>query len=254
MGETQTLARALDILFALAGTGTQLTVSEIAQKVAIPESTAYRLLQTLEKNGIIERKGKGKIGLGLKILDLARCLYQEIDRELFIVARQVMEELTEKTGETSALMVRSGLNAICILSVESKRLIRFSIENGRVLPLHLSASGKAILAFEDPAIIEYVMSDVKDKEFLHTELTRIKQQGYSITIAELDNEVVGVGVPIYDVYGRVMASLTIAGPAERLSKVAEHELTQAALAAAKKISEKLSARLSGGRGYIKDNI
>ncbi len=63
MNGTQTLGRAIDILFVLAESGTTLTVSEIAEKVGIPDSTAYRFIQTLIKNGFVERKGRGQIGL-----------------------------------------------------------------------------------------------------------------------------------------------------------------------------------------------
>lgn len=240
MGEAQTLAKALDILFAIAATGTQLSVSEIASQVSIPESTAYRLLRTLEQNGIVERKVKGKISLGFRILDLARCLYQEIDRELFIIARPIMEKLTEECGETSVLMVRSGLHVVCIQSVESQRPIHFSLPNGRILPLHLSASGKAILAFENQAIIDHVLKDSNNLAAVKADLDRIRQQGYSVTVAEIDEDVMGIGVPVYDVYGRIMASLTIAGPVERLKKQDDGCLAQTVLRAAAQISGGLS--------------
>lgn len=243
MSETQTLTRALAILFAIADTGAELSVKAIAERVSIPESTAYRLLRTLEHSGIVERRGKGQIGLGLKILDLARCLYQQIDRKLFIVAKPTMEELTKKTEETSILMVRTGLNAVCIQSVESPRAIRFSLNNGRSLPLHLSASGKAILAFETSKVIEHVVSKIqgKDRAGLTLDLLKIGQQGYSITVGEIDKDVMGIGVPVYDVYGRVMASLTIAGPAERLQHGDIQSLTQEVVEAARKITSNLTA-------------
>lgn len=128
--------KALDILFVLGEAETPLSVSEIAQRASIPESTVYRLLQTLENNGIIERKSKGQITLGLRILELARSLTQQMDRYLNVIARPIMEKITEKTNETSILAVRSGIEVICIESIASSRLIRFAIENGRLLPLH----------------------------------------------------------------------------------------------------------------------
>lgn len=239
MGEAQTLAKALDILFAIAATGTQLSVSEIASQVNIPESTAYRLLRTLEQNGIVERKIKGKISLGFRILDLARCLYQEMDRELFIIARPIMEGLTEECGETSVLMVRSGIHAVCIQSVESQRAIRFSLPNGRILPLHVSASGKVILAFEDKTVIEQVLAHIGDPGPVARDLETIRQEGCSITVAEIDQDVMGIGVPVYDAYGRIMASLTIAGPVERMQKQDLAALAQTVRQAAGQISGRL---------------
>ncbi len=245
MNGIQTVGRALEILSVIAEAGTTLSVSEIAERVGIPESTTYRLLQTLEQNCVVERKAKGQIALGLKILDLARSLYQQMDRELCMITRPVMEQLTAKTEETTVLMVRTGLNIVCIQNVESQRLIRFALENGRVLPLHTSASGKSILAFENGKVIEQVLHSMNDrerKENLVAELERIRQQGYSITVGEADKDVFGIGAPIYDAYGRVMASLTLAGPVDRLKEENKKELVKEILNAARGISDKLGVR------------
>lgn len=243
---TQTLGRALDILFALAEAESTLSVSEIAERVSIPESTTYRILQTLEQNGVVERRGKGQIGLGLRILDLARSLYQQIDRELYVIARPIMESITEKTDETTILMVRTGTNVICIQHVESRRLIRFAIENGRVLPLHLGASGKAILAYEAERVLDQVLKRLEDpmeKEDLLKDLERIRQQGYSLTVGEVDPDVFGIAAPIFDGYQRIVASLTIAGPSERLDPEVREMMIRSVVEATREISQRL-ARVS----------
>jgi DNA-binding IclR family transcriptional regulator len=159
MNGNQTLSRALDIIFTLAESPSTLTVTQIAEKVSIPESTAYRFIQILEQNGIVDRKKKGEIALGLRILDLARSLHQQIDRKLLELSRPLMEKLSETTGETIVLAIRSGMYAVCISSMESRRLIRVVIENGRTLPLHTGATGKAILAHESPKIVDQVLRD-----------------------------------------------------------------------------------------------
>lgn len=246
MNGTQTLERALDIVFALAEAETTLTVSEIAEKVAIPESTAYRLLKTLETNGIIERKLVGQIGLGMRILDLARSLYQQIDRELFLIARPIMEKLTELTNETTLLCVRTGTQAICVQHVETRRMIRFSIDNGKVLPMHRGASGKVILAFEHQRVVDQILRTIdgpREQEQLVIELESIRKLGYSLTLGEVDHDVFGLAVPVYDSYQRVIASLTVAGPADRLPKEETEKLAEPVILAAKEISEKM-ARVS----------
>ncbi|MFF2886958.1 IclR family transcriptional regulator [Paenibacillus sp. NPDC057967] len=222
MNGTQTLGRAIDILFVLAESGSTLTVSEIAEKVGIPDSTAYRFIQTLIKNGFVERKGRGQIGLGLRIFDLARSLSQQIEKDLLTIARPIMEELTFATGETTVLFVRSGSKAICIENVTSKRLIRLSIENGRVLPLNLGASGKTLLAYESDKIIEEMCKLFSEgeqgAEALYQELDTIRQQGYSFTLGEYDSDAFAVAAPILDPQQRIVASLSAAGPIHRLNK------------------------------------
>lgn len=242
MNSTQTLERALDILFILAEEETTLSVTEIAEKASIPESTTYRLLQTLEKNGIIERMQKGKISLGLRILELSRVLYQQVDRELYLIAKPTMEKLTEKVDETTVLTVRTGMKVICIQHIESKRLIRLAINNGRTLPLHQGASGKAILAFENKKVIERIMHMVGSEEErvrLAADLEEIRKNGYAKTIGEVDTDVVGISAPIYDEYQRVIASLAIAGPQNRI----QGDIIQKNVEAVLKASEEISANL-----------
>jgi DNA-binding IclR family transcriptional regulator len=241
---TQTLGRAIDILFVLAESRSTLTVSEIAEKVSIPESTAYRFIQTLIKNGFVERKGRGRIGLGLRIFDLARSLSQQIERELLTIARPVMEELTNRTNETTVLFVRAGSKAVCIENVTSRRLIRMSIENGRVLPLYSGASGKALLAFESEKTIEEVSKMFPaetNKQTLLAQLEQIRKDGYCITLGEVDTDAFAVAAPILDTQQRVVASLSVAGPIHRLNDDVVSSTIQYVKEAASQISQKLGA-------------
>ncbi|WP_246096460.1 IclR family transcriptional regulator [Paenibacillus sinopodophylli] len=242
MNGTQTLSRALDILFALAEADGTLTVSDIAQKVSIPESSTYRFLQTLEQNGIVERRGKGQIGLGMRILDLARSLSEQVHRELVPLALPVMEELTKETNETSLLFIRSGTNAISIQTIRSKALIQYSAENGRILPLYLGASGKAILAYESEKIVHNVLdkwSPDLSKDLLLSELSSIREQGYALTQGEIDPDVFAVGAPVFDSRGALVASLSIAGPKYRFDDVLRQLSIDAVQHAAEQVSRKL---------------
>jgi len=239
---TQTLKRGLDILFVLAEAGTTLSVSEIAEKVNIPESTAYRLLQTLEKLGVVERREKGRIGLGMKILYLANSLAKQIDLRLNEIAKPIMKKLTEETNETTVLTIRSGFEVICIESCSSTRLIRFVVENGKLLPLHQGASGKAILAFESEQIINEVMKNIEDENHRITlleELNKIRMDGYCTTFSEVDKDIFGVGAPIFDNNGKVIASLTVAGPIDRWEEHSKTGVIKAVVDSADEITKLL---------------
>ncbi|GGI44983.1 IclR family transcriptional regulator [Paenibacillus marchantiophytorum] len=219
MNGTQTLDRALEILFALAETQEMLTVSQIADNVGIPDSTAYRFLQTLEQHGLIERKGKGQITLGLRILDLARNVHHQINKQLIELAIPFMEDLTKETGETSILALRSGGSVICIHYVESSRPIRLKAEIGKAFPLHLGASGKVLLAFEPSKVVDQFLSGIKDSDTIELiqSLTKIRIDGYSISSGEIYPDVIAIAAPVFDYRNQVIASLTIAGPVSRES-------------------------------------
>ena len=137
------------------------------------------------------------------------------------------------------MTVRTGTNVICIQQVESRRLIRFAIENGRILPLHLGASGKAILAYETERVLDQVlkrMEDPRQKEALLENLERIRRQGYCLTVGEVDPDVFGIAAPIFDGYRRVVASLTIAGPSERLHPGTGEMMIRSVVEATREIS------------------
>lgn len=220
MNQTQTVSRALDILFVLAESGTTLTVSEIAEKVPLPESTAYRLIKTLEINGVVERKAKGQISLGIRLNDLAKTLQQQMNRDLLAIARPVMERLTEELNETSLLVVRRGNIGLTVQYVEGGRLIGIVVKNGKTHPLHKGASGKSILAFEHQRTIEKNLAelDASEQKKVMKDLKLIKEKGFSKTVAEVDPETFAAAAPIFELEGRVVASLSIVGPKARFDE------------------------------------
>ena len=241
MDQTQTVGRALDILFVLAEAETTLTVSEISEKVPLPESTAYRLIKTLELNGVVERKSRGQISLGMRIMDLARSLHQQIDRDLLTIARPIMQELTEKLNETSLLVVRRGTIGITVQHIEGKRLIGLVTKNGSTHPLHRGATGKAILAFENAKFISKVLMMEKEEETeaLTMEFEEIRKTNFIKTVGEVDSDTLAVAAPIFDEYNRVIASLSIVGPKDRFSK----EVTQMTIAEVMKASKEITSKI-----------
>lgn len=220
MSQTQTVGRALDILFVLAEAGKPLTVSEIAQRVPLPESTAYRLVKTLELNGVVERKSKGQISLGMKIVELAKSLHRQLDQNLLSLSRPVMEKLTETFNETSLLVVRRGDIGVTVQYVEGNRLIGLVVKNGNIHPLHKGASGKAILAFEQSKVIEKILASL-DKDMaakVYEELREIRQDGHVVTVGEVDPDTFAAAAPIFDSEGDVIASLALVGPQIRFNE------------------------------------
>ena len=219
MAELQTLAKALDILLLLGEEKNGLSVEGIAGRLEIPESTTYRLLQTLEKKGFVERENRGSLVLGYSILNLARDTYEKIDRQLGLAASAAMEQLTEDLCETSLLSVRSSVYSTALLSIPCKERIRFVADEKRLMPIHLGASGRAILAYESDKIYQQALSNLKEKEeqrILEERICFTRKHGYAISRSEFDEGSLGIAVPVYDLSGRVCASLGIIGPEYRI--------------------------------------
>lgn len=219
MNQTQTVGRALDILFALAESGSALTVKEIAEKVSIPASTVYRLIRTLELNDVVTRKAHGEISLGVKLFQLAQSLYKQFEEELLMVSSPFLNKLTKSLNETSFLAVRRGDEGITVKFVEGNRLIRFVTHNGKSHALTEGATGKSILAFEEETFIHKIISETENGSTnLLKELQTIRVQGYAKTVGEVDEDTLAVAAPIYNPSNRVIASITVAGPKDRFNE------------------------------------
>lgn len=237
MNQTQTVGRALDILFLLAEKKETLTVSEISERVPIPESTAYRLIKTLEHYGVVERKGKGEIGLGLRIMDLARTLQHQIDQDLLTISLPIMERLTEKLNESSLLVIRQGSVGVTVQHVEGKQLIGLVTKKGSTHPLERGATGKAILAFEDEKFIHNIVMREEKPKKLKEELEEIRKKGYVKTIGEVEQDTLAVASPIFNGHDKVIGSLSIVGPISRFDEKATTLTIEEVVKAAQAIND-----------------
>lgn len=241
MSQIKTLNRALDILFILTEADGALTVTEIAEKTEVPESTTYRLIQALEQKGVVHRHS-GQISLGMRILDMAKTIYEQIDQDLLTHAQPIMEKLTNKIDETSILVVRRGNIGVTVHHVDGSHLIGFVVRNGRTHPLHLGASGKAILAYETKKYINrfIIENDPKHHEKLLEDLAQIRKDGYVKTTGEVDPDIVGISAPVFDRINRIVASISIVGPKDRFNESYTEKTISAVIESAKKLTTRLS--------------
>lgn len=242
MSQLQTVSNALDILTALGKSDKYLSVEQIAEYLNVPESTTYRLLQTLEAKGFVERHSRNNICLGSSLLSLARNIHDRLDQELVLIAKPWLEKITKESKETSILSIRTDIYSKCIKSVSSDYIIRFVAEEDRLLKLNIGASSKAILAFESERVIKEVADTLvteQEKENLVKELEDIKKKGYAVSSSEYDLGAVGFGVPVYNSLGQIYASLAIVGPDTRLKYEDRDKFVELLQKASKDITSKL---------------
>src|SRR5205085_6158023 len=139
------VARALALLDELRDSEEGLGVNELARRIGVNASTASRLLATLEAAGIVERDGQGPFRLGLHLVTLADRVLSRLD--LQALARPVLLDLMEQTGETSTLSLPGERDAITVDSVPSRFSVVSMARLGRPSVAHATAVGKVMLAF-----------------------------------------------------------------------------------------------------------
>jgi len=200
-----------------------LQVSEIAEKMGQPRSTAYRYVAALRANHLVEEADDGPgYRLGPKILELAATMSRRPLRE---VARPYLERIGRETGETIILCALRDHVGICLEKVDGHHALRVSYELGDTYPLHTSATGKVIFAHLEPKerkrIIKAVGLDafteatITDPVILEREFEKVRKIGYSESHGEAIQGTRGIAAPIFSFSGRIVASIGASVPKHR---------------------------------------
>ncbi len=210
--------RAIAVLDALADGGGDLGTNEIARRTGINASSISRLLSTLTHAGLVQHlPSTGRYRLGVRILQLASAARENLD--LRAVARPLLEELAEISGETVTLSLPGEHDVMTVDFVQSSRSVRSVAEIGRNSIAHATATGKVFLAcgghLPDGDLPAFTEATITDRTALAAAIQEIAGQGYAVAVRERDNDLSAVAVPVLDGGGQVIAILGIQGPATR---------------------------------------
>lgn len=241
----QSADRALAILASFDEDRLQIRVSEFAGRLDMHKSTVSRLLATLESRGLVRRDGE-RFSPGPELARLGGLALRGLT--LVDVAQEPLTSLAEQTGETVNLAVRQGDDALNVHQVESSHFI--SIDwRGRLTPLHCTANGKALLAFDDddddgglpaelPALTRHTITK---PAALQVELECVRTRGYAVAVEELEVGLHAVAAPVFDASGRCVAAVSVAGPSFRLPEARLAELGERCVTASDQISTALGS-------------
>ena len=238
---------ALSILETL-GTVHSLGVTELAKKLGLGKSSAYRLLATLVRCGYVEKNPQNdRYQLTYRLFAVGSPAADRFG--LREAAHPVMERLAAETGETVNLGVLDGARVVNLHKVESRHLLRMHMEVGGGVPAHATALGKVLLAalesselgrhLGDQRLTRLTRRTIGDRATLRKMLARIRQQGFAIDDEECSLGLRCVAAPILDHRGAVVAALSISGPTQRLSHAALTGMAGDTRAAALEVSRRL---------------
>lgn len=236
--------RALDILLCFSEES-ELGLTEIASRVSLNKSTVHRLLASLEGKGFLLRDPiTEKYRLGYRLFELSANLVREDDPALLFLPE--MEKLRDSLGETISLYVRDGRERMRIQAVESKHTIRRVAPIGVRLPLAVGASSKVLVAFEDYQMKEWIMRDPAwpeyvDKNHYRNQLEQIKSTGYATSVEEREQGTSAVAAPVINRQGKVIAALSVSGPASRLTLEKMDEMAPYIIESAKRLGRMVKA-------------
>lgn len=225
---SSTVVKALHVLRVLSELTEQSTqgasVSEITKASGEHASSVCKHLAAFEQYGLVEQDGTtGRYRIGYFALKLANTLLKRLNiRE---TASPLLHRLAEQTGETTHLVVRSGLRVVYIDKVESSKTIRIHSDVGTANPMYCTGVGKALLAYSPESIVKQVIEEglrpftkftLTSEDALREDLEKTRRRGFSIDYEEHESEVRCVGAPVFNHLGEVTAAISISGPKWRM--------------------------------------
>lgn len=245
--EVQSLNRALSLLEALASSGQGLGISELSRRVRLPASTVHRLLSTLGRKGYVTQLHDEKYHLGYKVVEIGRAFVE--GSQLTKIVRSYLEALCQKTGETANLVILDDDEALYLDKVESPHNLQVFSKIGYRAPLYCTASGKVLLAGLSEEDLERYLrrtrlkaltkNTITSPETLRKELAAARARGYAYDVEECEAGARCVAIPVKGLLDRVVAALSVSGPAVRLRKREMDRAVDYLLS----VGEKLSARI-----------
>lgn len=240
----KTLIKGLTLLEALVEARQPKGVAELSRELGWSRSNVHRILQTLCSMGYAQADN-GKYTAGLKLWSLGSQIIGRVDVKS--VSAPILRRLADESNETVHLSVYEGGDVVYIDKIESSQPIRAYTEIGGRAPSWAVATGKALLAFQPAeeigAICErlegFTDNTLSDPETLRTALSEVRATGYAVNRGEWRPQVSGVGAPIRDTSGRVVAAIGVSGPSDRFAEPALVRLVPLVRAAAANVSAAL---------------
>lgn len=209
----------------MAQPGQARTIDELSRALDLTRSNVHRTLQTLAHAGYVRRdETSGRYHATMKIFAMGARQLAGLDvRNL---ALPFMRALAKESEETVHLSVLEGMTVVYIEKIDSPQPIRSYTEVGGRAPAYAVATGKALLAYQPQGYTEryaldlrrHTASTITSIAELEKELESVRRLGYALNQGEWRETVGGLAVGIFDGLTRVVASLGISGPVERLAK------------------------------------
>ncbi|GAA1539854.1 DNA-binding IclR family transcriptional regulator [Microbacterium ginsengiterrae] len=224
-GQTVT-GRVLTILELFERSLAPRSLTEISSETGLALSTTHRLVGELEAWGALQRDDNGRYQIGLRLWELG----QHAGRHVREIARPLLQDLFTLTQETVHLAVRDRAEALYIDRVYGTRRVPQASRVGGRLPLHATAVGKVLLAFEEPWVREAILSQPLerrtpqthvDPDALRAELALVRTRSFATSLEETRVGATSIAVPVFQ-GGLVAAALGLVTTSDGTSTIERH--------------------------------
>lgn len=223
----RSLERGLAVIRSFDADHRELTLSEVARACGLTRAAARRFLLTLADLGYVRADGR-TYRLTPRVLELGYSYLSSFS--LAQIAEPYLEQLVDRTRESSSLCVLDGDDIVYVARVPARRIMTVAVTVGTRFPAHVTSVGRVILAHLPEEEIEVRLARVEltpltartidSAALLRTELERVRRQGYALVDQELEEGLRSIAAPVRDRDGEVVAAVNIPVQAGRTTLAA----------------------------------
>jgi DNA-binding IclR family transcriptional regulator len=221
----QSIQRGFDILALFVEEKNSLGLTEISKKLDLPKTTIQGIVQTLLVNHYLEKDALQKYRLGPMLFQLGMKYATNMD--LVNIARVWMERLCFQFNQPVNVGMMVGGRVVVVMRVEPENRFMVFPQAGSVIPGHSTSIGKILLAYMDEEARNEVIDStdfgaltvntITTPEKLINELVKVKEEGVAFDNQENLIGLSGVGGPIFNQKGVVIAGFAVTGDSEQIS-------------------------------------
>jgi DNA-binding IclR family transcriptional regulator len=197
-------------------------VTEVANELSLPKSTAHVYLSSLEEVGYAVNRD-GTYHIGMRFLDIGENARSR--KRIYQVGCEEVDRLAEETGEVASMMIPEHGRGVYLYRKRGDQAMPVKSHIGKHVDLHCRASGKAILSelpeqrveeiIEDKGLIRRTDRTITDRDELWAELEQVSRRGYAVNDGELREGLRCIGAPVTR-DGTVVGAISVSGPVGRI--------------------------------------
>lgn len=243
------LERGLRLLQLFDRQHTRWSAPDIARELEVPRSTVFRIIQTLERLGFVERN-EGVYRLGPAILRLGFEYIASL--EISEMARPIVEQLRDDTGYAAQLAILDRRDVVFVVRASIASAFSSNVQVGTRMPAHATVLGRMFLAnmgeaalralYPEPRLPAHTPQTPKNISELKKLLAKDRERGYAVSESFFESGISAIAAPVRDGNGVVSAAISLSVPQAAIDPKLRDKLVRRVLAAAAQLSHRLNYR------------
>lgn len=210
------LVRGLAILNLFDHANQEMTISEIAEKIDVNRSSAFRLLYTLEASGYLKKTSQKTYALDSNVMALGFNSLSKLS--INELASPIMRELRDNIKIAVHLSILENTNVVFINNIQSSGAFTSTLQIGTRWPAHATVIGQLMLSSLPVAEVKKRYSQLEDWKIysertpknideLLLRLDKIRESPYGISWGHFNADMAACAAPIFNQANQEMVAI-----------------------------------------------